>query len=226
MPLNRTKSGWLTITKTADQDVRATAQHVAGMEAAREKAGGKKRRPLLERRLTARTHALGTPKTTKPLEVGRPAPAFHRKLAKRRETTLVHPANPHEVGEIAAVTHQRFLRFQHRDVGDPDQYLQDCLGNHRTPNVPVLHDGDRGLHYGAPRMGSRSYRSLTDRPISPGKLPAREQAALVAVPKPTPPPLTRNASLALAVRGWHAVERGTLPGGTSVARRKFEHLPA
>ena len=224
MPLNTTKSGWLTITETADQDVRATVQHIIGMEAVRKTAGGKKRRPLLEKRLTARTQSLSTPKITKPLEVGRSAPAFHRKLAKRRETTIIHPVNPHDFGEIAAVTHQRFPRFQHKDVGHPETFF-DSVVTHRILNVPVLHDSDRGLHYGAPRVGSRSYRSLTDRATSPGKL-QREQAVLVVVPKPTPPPLSRNASLTLAVRGWHAVERGTLPGGPSVARRQFEHLPA
>eukprot|EP01043_Picozoa_sp_COSAG02_P016764 COSAG02_NODE_744_length_17752_cov_56.794992_9_plen_406_part_00 len=249
MPLNRTKSGWLTLTEVAaDDDVRKTVEHVTALEAVRDQAredaattpSTALRNAVIVRapdqaqqvvfkkqRTMAKAKGFATPalKHRNPTKVGRAAPVYHRSMAKRRDTTIRHPVDPHEVGEIGVLTHQRFQRFQQQHVGHPDAFFDGIVGTHRAPNIPVLHDGDRGLHYGSPRIGSRSYRALTDRPIPRAKLP-RDQPALVAVRTPQPPPLTRAASLALAVRGWHAVERGTLPGGPSVARRKFEHLPA
>lgn len=230
MPLKRTKSGWLTITEvTGDENVRKASEHTSALEVVREEARNHAKRGsrvvFKKQRTIGTSLAPPAQKHRNPTKVGRRAPAFHRNMAKRRDATIRHPVDPNEVGEIALITHQRFPRFQHQHVGHPDAFFDDMVGTHRTPNTPALHDADRGLCYGSPRVGSRSYRSLTDRPSSPGKLP-RDQAALVAVRTPNPPPVTRAASLALAVRGWHAVERGTLPGGPSVARRKFEHLPA
>lgn len=225
MVLGRTKSGWLTVTKTADPEVRKTAREDHGLDAVyRAVQFDPQSAAQAERRSTARTLAAPALKHKNPTEVGRPAPSYHSKLARRREATVRHPVDDREVGDIFCFTNRRFFRFQHRNVHH-DELFDDDNANHRTLNPPALHHADRGRDYGSPRIGSRSYRSLTDRPVSRATL-LQNQAAAVVVRKPKPPPLSRPTSLALAVRGWHAVERGTLPGGPSVARRKFEYLPA
>ena len=240
--LARTTSGWVAIAQTADAEVRATSRHVDELETVRTSAEGDAKpftgiigRPgrLAGSGPAVRTAGfirLGPPALPhkNPRVVGLPAPAFHHKLAKRRDATVAHPVEPEDFGDIGQHTSRRFTRFHHRSFAGAHEELADshCGGNHRTrtPCSPALHKGDRGLRYGSPRVGAGSRRSLTERPMSSTGAISRDQI-VIALPTPHPPPLNRATALALAVRGWHAVERGTLPTGPSVARRKFEHLP-
>jgi hypothetical protein len=223
------RARWLTVTSTADSKVREAVQHIDALDGARQHADGQTRKAQRTNgtRRSAGYVRLGPPalKHKNPAEVGRPAPGYHRKLAKRRDTAISHPMRSEEVGDITAVAHQRFPRFQNRDVGHPDDFSESLEGNVHVPCAPVLHAVDRGLEYGSPRIGASPRGWATDRPKSCTGSVSRDQTTTLIVREAKPPPLTRAASLALAVRGWHAVERGTLPGGPSIARRKFEHLP-
>ena len=256
--------GLETVRSAADAEADQKSSFLGRVHPRRGKPGGR----------TAGFVRLGPPAKPhrNPSALGKPAPPCHRKLAKRRDATVAHPVPPMDFGDISVHTSKRFPRFHHRSVGHPDQFADSLGGNQRTPFAPVLHKGDRGLEYGSPRVGTASprarahrdglsedaqLRALTERPrTSSGaeEVSARSSSArsssrdqtVIALSVPQPPRLDRASALALAVRGWHAVERGSLPGGPSgkstgqcldfgifsdgllvitVARRKFEHLP-